>query len=202
MQSNQVYTDLFVVWRSVYMHYSKTDNDFRQIQNHIESIEFQFNRWTVRDGYNSTLAHFIFKAPRQIISQLIRMGCILRKYAKKQSNTSMVYQLDSKITYLNFLELQYKDFYKYTKIESNVTKVINLPILKIVASQLRVLPKTNEMNKLTPIESLKQQKLILAELISVQLVRSLQIKDFPTTDGLQRAMKINNDLIKSLGHED
>ena len=58
------------------------------------------------------------------------------------------------------------------------------------------------MNKLTPIESLRQQKLILAELISVQLVRSLQIKDFPTTDGLQRAMKINNDLIKSLGHED
>tara|TARA_R100001463_G_C3494054_1_gene218318 strand:- start:227 stop:790 length:564 start_codon:yes stop_codon:yes gene_type:complete len=134
MQSNQVYTDLFVIWRSVYMHYSKTDNDFRQIQNHIESIEFQFNRWTVRDGYNSTLAHFIFKAPRQIISDLTKVANILRKYAKKQSNTSMVYQLDSKITYLNFLELQYKDFHKYTKIESTVTKVINLPILQIVAS--------------------------------------------------------------------
>ncbi len=58
------------------------------------------------------------------------------------------------------------------------------------------------MNKLTSIESLKQQKLILAELISVQLVRSLQIKDYATTDGLQKAMKINSDLIKSLGHED
>lgn len=58
------------------------------------------------------------------------------------------------------------------------------------------------MNKLTPIESLKQQRLILAELISVQLVRSLQIKDYATTDGLQKAMKINSDLIKNLGHED
>jgi hypothetical protein len=57
------------------------------------------------------------------------------------------------------------------------------------------------MNKLTSIESLKQQKLILAELISVQLVRNLQIKDYATTDGLQKAMKINNDLIKNLGHE-
>ena len=58
------------------------------------------------------------------------------------------------------------------------------------------------MNKLTPIESLRQQRLILAELISVQLVRSLQIKDYATTDGLQKAMKINNDLLKNLGHED
>jgi len=58
------------------------------------------------------------------------------------------------------------------------------------------------MNKLTPIESLRQQRLILAELISVQLVRSLQIKDYATTDGLQKAMKINSDLIKNLGHED
>jgi hypothetical protein len=57
------------------------------------------------------------------------------------------------------------------------------------------------MNKLTSIESLKQQKLILAELISVQLVRNLQIKDYATTDGLQKAMKINSDLIKNLGHE-
>lgn len=58
------------------------------------------------------------------------------------------------------------------------------------------------MNKLTPIESLKQQRLILAELISVQLVKSLQIKDYATTDGLQKAMRINSDLIKNLGHED
>ena len=58
------------------------------------------------------------------------------------------------------------------------------------------------MNKLTPIESLRQQRLILAELISVQLVKSLQIKDYATTDGLQKAMKINSDLIKNLGHED
>ena len=58
------------------------------------------------------------------------------------------------------------------------------------------------MNKLTPIESLRQQRLILAELISVQLVRSLQIKDYATTDGLQKAMRINSDLIKNLGHED
>lgn len=58
------------------------------------------------------------------------------------------------------------------------------------------------MNKLTPIESLRQQRLILAELISVQLVRGLQIKDYATTDGLQKAMKINSDLIKNLGHED
>jgi hypothetical protein len=57
------------------------------------------------------------------------------------------------------------------------------------------------MNKLTSIESLRQQRLILAELISVQLVRNLQIKDYATTDGLQKAMKINNDLIKNLGHE-
>lgn len=57
------------------------------------------------------------------------------------------------------------------------------------------------MNKFTPIESLKQQKLILAELISVQLVKSLQIKDFATTEGLQKAMKINSDLLKSLGYE-
>ena len=58
------------------------------------------------------------------------------------------------------------------------------------------------MNKRTPIESLRQQRLILAELISVQLVRSLQIKDYATTDGLQKAMKINSDLIKNLGYED
>jgi hypothetical protein len=57
------------------------------------------------------------------------------------------------------------------------------------------------MNKLTSIESLRQQRLILAELISVQLVRNLQIKDYATTDGLQKAMKINSDLIKNLGHE-
>lgn len=133
MQSNQVYSDVFVIWRSVFMHYNKTDNDFRRIQNCVEEIEFQFNRWVVRDGYNSTLSHFIFKAPRHIICELIKMSILLRKYAKKQSNTSLVYQLDSKITYLNFLELQYKDFYKYSKIESNVTHIYNLPILKIVA---------------------------------------------------------------------
>ena len=133
IQSNQVYSDLFVVWRSVFMHYSKTDKDFRHIQKNIESIEYQFNRWVVRDGYSSTLAHFIFQAPRNIISELTKMAITLRKYAKKQSNTSMVYKLDCKITYLNFLELQYKDFYKYSIVESKVAQVYNLPILKIVA---------------------------------------------------------------------
>ena len=134
MQSNQIYSDLFVIWRSVFMHYSKTDNDFRRIQNTVESIEFQFNRWVVRDGYGGTSAHFIFKAPRMIIGELTKMAIILRKYGKKQSNTNMIYQLDSKITYLNFLELQYQDFHKYSKIEGNITKVINLPILQIIAS--------------------------------------------------------------------
>jgi hypothetical protein len=134
MQSNQVFADIFVIWRSVYMHYTKTDPDFKLIQSSLKNIEFQFDRWVVRDGYNSTLAHFIFKAPRQIINELIEVAVILKRYAKKQSNTSMVYSLDSKITYLNFLEIQYRDFNKYLKIEGSVSKIINLPILKIVAS--------------------------------------------------------------------
>ena len=62
------------------------------------------------------------------------MAQTLRNYAKKQSNTGMVYNLDSKITYLNFLSLQYEEFNKYTREEGRLTKIISLPILQIEAS--------------------------------------------------------------------
>ena len=57
------------------------------------------------------------------------------------------------------------------------------------------------MNKST-IEILNQQKLLLVELISNQLVKNLQIKDYTTTEGLQKALQINDQLIKSISHED
>jgi hypothetical protein len=134
IQSNQVYSDLFVIWRSVYMHYPKVDKQFKQIQSSIKYIDFQFDRWSVWSCMNSDYSGFVFKAPRNIIHELESMGAIMRKFAKTSSNTSMVYQIDSKLTYLNFLELQYKDFHKFSAEEINMTKIINLPILRVVAS--------------------------------------------------------------------
>jgi len=135
MQSNQVYSDLFVIWRSVYMHYPKTSREFRKVLQCIEAVDFQFNRWTVRHTFGTgSTACWVFNAPQLIQGQLIKMAETLRNYAKKQSNTGMVYNLDSKITYLNFLSLQYEEFNKYSREEGRLTKIISLPILKIEAS--------------------------------------------------------------------
>jgi len=135
MQSNQVYSDLFVLWRSVYMHYEKSDRDVKKIIDCIEQIDFQFNRWTKWHTYGSgDFACWVFRAPQAIQGQLRKMTEILRAYAKRQSNTAMVYQLDSKLSYLNFLELQYRDFEKYSREGDNIAKIINLPILQIMAS--------------------------------------------------------------------
>jgi hypothetical protein len=134
MQTNDVYTDLFVMWRSVYMHFPKTDRGFAKILTHFDNVNFQFDRWTVRHTFgNGTYGNFIFAAPKRIQNDLIDLAQILRVYAKLCSNTSLIYQIDSKITYLNFLALQYKQFDQYTKEEGSLTKIIKLPILQMVA---------------------------------------------------------------------
>ena len=134
MQTNDVYTDLFVMWRSVYMHFPKTDRSFAKISKHIKNIDFQFDRWTVWHTFgNGTYSNYIFLAPKRIQNDLIELAQVLRIYSKTCSNTSLVYQIDSKITYLNFLALQYKQFDQYTKEEGSLTKIIKLPILQMVA---------------------------------------------------------------------
>ena len=134
MQTNDVYTDLFVMWRSVYMHFPKQDKGFTKILKYIESIDFQFNRWTVWNTFgNGDYGSFIFIAPKRIQNELLSMANALRVYAKLCSNTGLVYKIDSKITYLNFLALQYKEFDQYSKEEGSLTKIIKLPILQMVA---------------------------------------------------------------------
>jgi len=134
VQTNQLYTDVFVIWRSVYMQYSKTDKDFKFIKELIESIEFQFDRWSKNHCLSLDSATFVINAPVKILNIIKEVIIVLRRYGKKNSNTSMIYQLDSKITYLNFLLSQFVDFDKYTSKSSEITKIINLPILRMVAS--------------------------------------------------------------------
>jgi len=129
-QTNQLYTELYVVWRNMYMQIDRGGREFSQLIATIEAIDFQFNRWTQRKGS----PHFIFRAPRHIQGSLETFAHTLRRIAKKQSNTSVVHLIDAKLMYLSFLEGQYSDFHKYSREEGSLTKIINLPILRIVAS--------------------------------------------------------------------
>ena len=133
IQSNLVFTEVFSMYRNLYFQFDFHSDEHRFITKSFENINFQFDRWTHRKYFSGDGSISIFQAPSKIQNYLLDVLLILRSFAKKTSNTPLVYSIDSKITYLSFLKSQFAEFDSISQNDSDYTKIIRLPIMKIVA---------------------------------------------------------------------
>lgn len=133
-QSNQVFSDLSVLYRQHYFYFKKGCSDEKNIRSLIEDINYQYDRWSDWSA-NSTGDYtiYIFNAPSKVITNLIEICNIFHNRAKKSSNTQEVYLINSKLTYLKFLESQYLDFHLIST-SKDKSQIKSLPIMKIVSA--------------------------------------------------------------------
>lgn len=133
VQSNDLYIDFFVMYRRYYFQFPYGCDDQKALMNIIEGVDFQFDRWSRWSVASKEYSYYIFSGPKKIQAFIYRGLEILRRFAKTKSDTSMIYLIDSKLTYLKFLQSQLDEFdFLYDKGESS--KIIQLPIMKIATA--------------------------------------------------------------------
>lgn len=132
-QANSVYSELFSTYRDLYFSFPYGSNYIKEIEQNIEHINFQFNRWSNWQTMSSDYSNLIFNYPKKVINSLIDMLSHLRSFCKKNNTYHLIHKLDNQFIYLNFLRKQHAEFNLLSN-NSQATKVYKLKLLPQVSA--------------------------------------------------------------------